>query len=123
MFRTTDIALIAVMIAAAGATYQVKRDADHTLDDIHRLHTQIRLEQDTINLLKADWSLLTQPRRLQTLVDAYQKSLDLETIQANQIVTVKDIPMRPPVDGAPGQATVAMAKNGRDAIVTGGIKK
>ena len=61
MFRTTDIVLIAVMVAAAGFTYKIKQQAEDQLAAVHKLEAQIRFEEDTIALLKADWSLLTQP--------------------------------------------------------------
>jgi hypothetical protein len=63
MFRTSDIVLIGVMVAAAAMTYSIKRDAGEQLATVRKLQTQIRTEEETIDLLKADWSLLTQPAR------------------------------------------------------------
>ncbi|MBN9066566.1 MAG: hypothetical protein J0H60_08850 [Rhizobiales bacterium] len=119
MFRTTDTILIAVMVAAAAYTYQVKRGAENQLDAINRMKTQIRLEGETIDLLKADWALLSRPGRLQKLVEVYQDQLQLKPVQADQIVTLDQLPMRPPSPPADG---VAVAKNGTDGIVTGGVK-
>ncbi|MBN9075301.1 MAG: hypothetical protein BGN87_17690 [Rhizobiales bacterium 65-79] len=119
MFRTTDTVLIAVMVAAAAYTYQVKRGAEDQLDAINHMKTQIRLEGETIDLLKADWSLLSRPGRLQKLVDVYSDQLQLKPVEANQIVTLDDLPMRPP--SPPGDGTT-VARNGTDKIVTGGVK-
>ena len=119
MFRTTDTVLIAVMVAAAAYTYQVKRGAEDQLDAINHMKTQIRLEGETIDLLKADWSLLSRPGRLQKLVEVYSDQLQLKPVQADQIVTLDDLPMRPP--SPPGNGTT-VARNGTDKIVTGGVK-
>jgi hypothetical protein len=118
MFRPTDAVLIAVMVAAAAYTYQVKRGAEDQLDAINRTKTQIRLEKDTIDLLKADWSLLSRPGRLQKLVEVYSDQLQLKPVQADQIVTLDSLPMRPP--SPPGDAPT-VAQNTTDGIVTGGI--
>jgi hypothetical protein len=107
------------MVAAAAYTYQVKRGAEDQLDSIHRMKTQIRLEGETIDLLKADWSLLSRPGRLQKLVEVYQDQLQLKPVQADQIATLDDLPMRPP---SPPDSGVAVARNGTDGIVTGGVK-
>lgn len=124
MFRTTDIVLIAVMIGTAAVTYRIKQNAESELEHINRIRTQIRLEHDTINLLQADWSLLTQPKRLQKLVELYQPQLNLQPTTAEQIVTLDQLPMRPvempkPDPQAPGQ----VAENNPDKTVTGSLKK
>ena len=120
MFRTTDIVLIAVMVSAAAFTYQTKHDAEDELRALRRLESQIRFEEETADLLRADWSLLTQPVRLQTLVAAYQAELNLQPIDARQITDPGDIPM-PVVDlDAPANALPGgLASGGTDATTTG----
>ena len=95
MFRTSDIILISVMIGAAAVTYTIKHRAENTLADIRNLDRQIRYEEDTIDLLKADWSLLKQPSRLQTLTETYQDELGLQDLDPNQIGDISEIPERP----------------------------
>ncbi|GAB1582485.1 hypothetical protein [Phyllobacterium phragmitis] len=98
MLRTFDIILITVMLAAATVTYKIKYDAEKRMAEIAKLQRKIDFEKDTITLLKADWSLLTQPNRLQKLVEIYQSELDLKPIDARQIVSIDDIPERPADD-------------------------
>ena len=69
VFRTSDIVLIAVMVSAAAFTYKIKHEAEDQLAAVRKIEAQIRFEEDTIDLLKADWSLLTQPSRLQKLAE------------------------------------------------------
>ena len=123
MFRTTDIVLIAVMVSAAALTYKTKREAEEQLATVQKIHAQIRYEEDTIDLLKADWSLLTQPSRLQKLTELYKSQLDLEPVTARQIVGVGDLPakaldIQDILSGRQG----GMAENSdKDPVVTGGI--
>ena len=71
MIRTTDIALFTLMIAAAAGTYKIKAEANQKQREIVRIEKQITFEEDTIDLLEADWAMLTQPDRLQKLVEKH----------------------------------------------------
>ncbi|RWH16017.1 hypothetical protein [Mesorhizobium sp.] len=123
MFRTSDIVLIAVMVSAAALTYKTKREAEDQLAAVQKLQAQIRYEEDTIDLLKADWSLLTQPARLQKLAEIYKSQLGLEPLNAHQIGG----PMKPlNIEDLSSQPLGGMADNsgkgpsdGKDPVVTG----
>jgi hypothetical protein len=129
VFRSSDIVLIAVMVSAAALTYKTKREAEDQLAAVQKIHAEIRYEEDTIDLLKADWSLLTQPSRLQKLAELYKSQLELEPVSAHQIVGLGDLPakaldIQDILNGRQG----GMADNsghtpsdGKDPIVTGGI--
>jgi hypothetical protein len=132
LFRTSDIVLIAVMVSAAALTYKTKREAEEQLAAVQKIQAQIRYEEDTIDLLKADWSLLTQPERLQKLTELYQPQLELEPVGARQIVGLDALPPRVltienltaerfdlgPDIGGPDDGGLA----GKDPIKTGGIQ-
>lgn len=94
MFRTTDTVLICVMLAAAAFTYSTKHDAENRYRELRKIEGQIRFEEDTINVLKADWSVLTQPKRLQALVEAYQEQLGLQPPDPRQFSHMAAIPTR-----------------------------
>ena len=127
MFRTSDIVLIAVMVSAAALTYKTKRDAEEQAAAVQKIQAQIRYEEDTIDLLKADWSLLTQPSRLQKLTEIYKSQLALEPVNAHQIVGIDDLPAKPlTIEDLSSQQLGGMADNsgktsGKDPVVTGGI--
>lgn len=123
MFRTSDIILIAVMVSAAAFTYKTKHEAEDWQGEVRRLQQQIRFEEDTIDLLKADWSLLTQPARLQRLTEVYQGELALVPVEANQIVGIGQIPSKPPltIEDLSSKPLGGMADSGQDHTVTGAI--
>ncbi len=120
MFRTTDMVLIAVMISAAAFTYKTKHEAENQLDALRKIEAGLRLEQETIDLLKADWSLLTQPSRLQSLAETYRDELALEPVEPYQIAGPAELPERP-VEPEPDSSTTAGAA-GADGVVTGSTK-
>ncbi|MDQ2634335.1 MAG: hypothetical protein M3Y78_11435 [Pseudomonadota bacterium] len=128
MFRTSDIVLIAVMVAAAAFTYKTKHDAEDRQAAVRKIEQQIRFEEDTIDLLNADWSLLTQPSRLQKLTHIYQDQLGLQPLEPHQIVGLDELPARPlTIEDLSSQHLGGMADSGgaepvgQDEIVTGGV--
>jgi len=138
MLRTLDIVMIGAMIAGAAWTFKVKHDAEQAVARVETLETRIRLERETMDILKADWSLLTSPERLEALIERYKDELMLEHVQPRQFVTVDKIPQRqpdtlplldgPPTEGPPGtgdaeRADAASPEVPQDGTVTGSVAK
>lgn len=124
MFRTTDIVLIAVMVSAAAFTYKTKHEAEDRLSALRKLERQIGFEEDSIDLLKADWSLLTQPGRLQKLSEIYQNELALQPVEPQQVVGIDELPTRPvDIPDLSNQRLGGMAESGeaQDTTTTGGV--
>lgn len=94
VFRTRDIVLIVVMLSTAGFTYTTKHEAENRMARIRQLEAEIAAEKDAIDVLRADWSLLTQPARLQRLTKVYREELALQTIGAEQIAGFESLPER-----------------------------
>lgn len=121
MFRTIDLVLIAVMVSAAAFTYNTKHKTEGTLREIHALEKKIRFEEDTIDILNADWALLTQPNRMQALTEAYKDQLELQPVDAGQFADIEELPMRPAADAATGTLE-ANREAGADKTATGSVK-
>ncbi len=126
MFRTLDMALVVVMIAAAAMTYKIKHDAEDRLAEIRKLREAIAQEEETIDVLKADWSILTQPARLQALADQYQDQLGLQQLAARAIVGAGDLPQREQgiediINSQKG--IIARDAKGTDPTTTGGTRQ
>jgi hypothetical protein len=93
MFRTFDAILVVVMTTAATVTYTIKHKAENKLDEVRKLDAEILLEEHTIDLLRADWALLTQPARLNRLVKAFESDLKLVPTESTQLVQSAELPM------------------------------
>jgi hypothetical protein len=92
MLKTFDIIMIMVMISAAAITFRIKAESEAQLREVRTLERQIAHEEDSIDLLEADWSLLTQPSRVQKLVDAHKDELGLQATISRQVTSVESIP-------------------------------
>ncbi|EPE97701.1 cell division protein FtsL [Rhizobium grahamii] len=112
MLRTLDLILVGVMTAAAAVTYTIKHHAELKLEEVHRLEAEIKLERDTIDLLKADWALLSQPNRLERLVNNYNGELQLQPTASTSLVHAKELPMLKSQVPAP-EITEAKAGSGK----------
>lgn len=110
------------MVSAAAFTYKTKHEAEARRDEVRKIEAQIKLEQDTTTLLKADWSLLTQPSRLQKLTEIYRDELILQPVEAHQIVGLDQLPVRPvEIPDFSNERLGGMADSGQDPTVTGGV--
>jgi hypothetical protein len=117
MIRTTDIALFTLMIAAAAGTYKIKAEANQKQNEIRRIERQIAFEEDTIDLLEADWAMLIQPERLQKLAEKHASELVLQPIEARQVVSVAEVPEKGavPDDDVIAETIAKMAKEKGEA--------
>src|SRR5690606_21999379 len=110
------------MVAAAGFTYTTKHSAEAELSKLRKLEASIRFEEDTIDLLKADWSLMTQPARLQRLAEAYQDELKLFPVEAHQFSDISELPTRElRIEDLFGAGVDALASEAIDQTTTSGV--
>jgi hypothetical protein len=133
MLRTLDIVMIGALIAGAGWTFKVKHDAEQAVARVETLETRIRLEREAMEILKADWSLLTSPERLEALIERYKDELMLDHAQPRQILTLGEIPEKQPeilppldgpLDGEGEDVGSSRAQSGTDpATITGSVTK
>lgn len=111
------------MVAAAAFTYSTKHDAENRYRELRRIESQIRFEEDTINVLKADWSVLTQPRRMQALTEMFNQQLKLQPPDPRQFGTLAQIPAKKlEVDDVIDERFGPAKKKPTDAIATGSVK-
>ncbi|TWG64799.1 MULTISPECIES: hypothetical protein [unclassified Aminobacter] len=126
MFRITDVVLVVGMVGAAAFTYTTKHAAEAEYAKIRKLETAIRLEEEAIDVLKADWSLLTQPARLQKLADRYYDDLQLVPIEPHQIAEFGELPERnmriEELLGGSGEQS-AKTEEGVDDMTTSGVQQ
>jgi len=93
MIRFIEVMMIAATIVVAIALFAVKYDTGKLAGEIAGLNRQIAKEREAIGILRAEWSLLNQPDRIQKLAS---KHLNLAPVSAAQIKTLSDVPDMPP---------------------------
>jgi len=104
--RMINFVLVGLMLIGAGVVYDFKYEAEKATARVAKINRQIEGERDAIATLKAEWSLLNQPKRLQELVEKHHAYLELDPLDPTQIGAIDDIPFKPAVPPAavPGPA-------------------
>lgn len=109
IYRLFNLFVVLAMIIAAVVTYNLKHEAEAAANRVSRLHATIAKEREAIALLKAEWSVLSQPGRLQQLVGRYSDYFRLEPFSAAQVATLDEIPLRAVAPTETPEARVADA--------------
>ena len=91
MLRFVNICLVLSLVALACVIYQVKYEARALDAEIAALAKRIDEERDAIAVLRAEWSLLNRPERIQRLA---QKHLKLAPAKPGQLVTLDTVTNR-----------------------------
>ena len=89
---------IVSVVAAAGAAvfvFHVKYRAEAVAEQAADLQRKLDQEHETLSLLKAEWSLLIQPQRIQEVVERHAELLELQPLDPAQITRLENLPMRP----------------------------
>ena len=117
--RTIDIALVAVAIAGAVWTYQIKHEAELSAKRIASIKTQIAAQNRKIVLLEADWAIETSPKRLSEVSKRFEKQLALRPMESMQIIELHELPQ---LREAPTDEEVETWAGKNDETATGGIE-
>ena len=91
MLRFVNICLVLGLVALAYVIYQVKYEARSLDEEIASLGKEIDTERDNLAVLRAEWSLLNRPERIERLAEKYLK---LAPIQPRQLVTLDSVTAR-----------------------------
>lgn len=90
MLRFVNICLVLGLVALAYGIYQVKYEARGLDTDIASLGRNIDEERDAIAVLRAEWSLLNRPERIERLAQKYLKLAPAKPLQLVTLDTVTD---------------------------------
>jgi hypothetical protein len=90
--RILHLLVIGVLVFAAAYVYRIKMESTVRTERVLRLHADIREQRDAIASLRAEWTRLDAPLRLQGLVERH---LPLKPVNATQYQSFKNLPERP----------------------------
>ena len=93
MMRLMNICVIAALVAAAAYVYKIKFESTRQVERVAKLRMQIRREHESIAALRAEWSTLDNPARIQELA---KRHLALQPINPRQLDRLTRLPERPP---------------------------
>jgi cell division protein FtsL len=93
VIRLLNICVIAALVAAAAYVYKVKFESTRQIERLAKLRMEIRREQDLTAALRAEWSRLDNPARVQELANRH---LALQPFDPRQFDRLDRLPERPP---------------------------
>ncbi len=92
MIRLLNICVIAALFVAAAYVYTIKFESTRRAEQVAKLRAEIRREHDAIAALRAEWSRLDSPARIQELA---KRHLGLKPIDQRQFDRLDQLPERP----------------------------
>ena len=122
MIRVLQVVSVIAATAAAIFVFQVKYRAEAVADRAAALQRQVDQEAEAVSLLRAEWSLLNQPTRVQELVARHADELKLAPLDPKQIVRFEQLPPRPTGPAADDEAALSAILGGGldiEAIING----
>jgi cell division protein FtsL len=90
MLRFVNICLVLGLVALAYVIYQVKYETRALDFEIAALGKKIEEERDGIAVLRAEWSLLNRPERIDRLAKKYLKLAPARPVQLLTVDSVTD---------------------------------
>jgi cell division protein FtsL len=114
MIRLLNICVIVALVVAASYVYKIKFESTRKGEQVARLRLDIRREHDAIADLRAQWSKLDNPSRIQELA---QRHLTLRMIESHQFDALDHLPERPP-DAVPNSDPIGNLLEGRDVTAS-----
>lgn len=91
MIRPTSLILMVLTAAAGGALFQIAFEVSELDGDLSQLNRDIRKDREAIHVLRAEWSFLNQPERLEELT---RRHLDLLPVSGGQLAGSGAVPVR-----------------------------
>ncbi|MFN4011959.1 MAG: hypothetical protein ACK4K8_18565 [Pannonibacter sp.] len=93
--RYLNLVFVIAVVIGAATVFDMKMAAERSAERVAELKRKIEDEREAIRLLRAEWSLLNQPQRLQDLVERYSEFLQLQPLEPKQIVRLDMLPVKP----------------------------
>jgi hypothetical protein len=91
--RVLNITVIGLLILAASFVYKIKFDATLQAETVAKMRGELRRERDAIALLRAEWTKLQTPARLEALA---KRHTSLKPVEPTQFDNLERLPERPP---------------------------
>lgn len=100
MRRILHLVSIVCLVAAAVSVYKLKYGSTYEAQQAAKLRAEIRTERERIALLRAEWTRLAAPARIQDLA---ARHLGMKPLAVSRIDNLASLPEKPrgPEDGDP----------------------
>jgi hypothetical protein len=93
--RLLHLMVVAALVSAAAYVYKVKFDSALQAERVAKLTADLARERDAIASLRAEWSQLDNPIRIQGLAERHLKLKPIDTTQFDDLAHLPDRPAAP----------------------------
>src|SRR4029079_12944918 len=93
MMRFLNLCVLGLLVAAAAYVYEIKFESTLRAERVAKMRGDVQRERDAIAALRAEWTTLENPARIQGLA---RRHLRLQPAEATQYSTLDRLPERPP---------------------------
>lgn len=97
MRRPVTLAALVLTVAVSYGIYEIKYDVIELEQELGRLNRELIAEREAVKVLKAEWSYLNRPERLERLAARY---LELGPAPVRSLASLDELPRRPAPGGA-----------------------
>ncbi len=101
ILRIVNFVVIGMLVLAAADVYRIKFDSTVQAEHLAKLRAEVRRERDKIAVLRADWSELDNPGRIEPLTKRFLK---LRPVAPTQFDALDHLPAKPIEPVRPGDA-------------------
>ena len=116
--RFLNLCVLALLVAAAAYVYEIKFESTLRGERIAKMRGDVQRERDAIAALRAEWSTLENPARIQGLA---RRHLHLRPPESAQYDSLDRLPERPPSIVQPPAADAVADKIEDVNPVTGSV--
>jgi cell division protein FtsL len=115
--RILHVLSLLILVGSAVAVYKVKYDTTYEVQRIAKLRAEIRSENDRMALLRAEWTRLAAPQRVQELVMRHLGMKPMEVAQVRDLSNLPEKPFKPEDNDTIGEFIETVVGEGpRDAL-------
>ncbi len=93
LLKSSITTYLFILAISAAFLFAIKHKVQVLNKQLNEINTKIISEKENIHILKAEYTYLTNPKRIKKLVDS---NLALQTIKPDQIIEPSDIRPAPP---------------------------
>lgn len=119
MLRFLTVPIFCVTLCMAGVLYKIKYDTRSLQLEAVQLRKEIALERQRLAVLKAEWSILTRPERIEQLAG----SIGLKPLSPKQIISFRELDALPENEHVPFASLKATPVSDRSQIDAGLMKR
>ena len=104
MMRFLNLCVLGLLVAAAAYVYEIKFESTLRAERVAKMRGDVQRERDAIAALRAEWTTLENPARIQGLA---RRHLRLQPADANQYNALDRVPTSLPTISVRSVATLA----------------